>query len=499
MRNKLLSIMLSVTLIMTMTVSMGASVYAETAAESSGAGETAAAERNAGEVIDKTFAVDIPKGLSIISERVGKAVDPIDLSQYVSGGKAPYTYTKLSGPEWVKLSEEGVLSGTRPETEYAAENMTIRVSDSEGASQDIVILADDVLVAGDFIPAGVPNMEFYLTDIDGSKVSTLASDKPKIIFFFNTGCKRCRATVHDIKEFGMNLDEVDFIMSEASNGGVTEAQARKYYDECGIESSARCYDSVDVCWEYLRASGYIEDSTKKPIIVYISKDNKVKGYTWNYTNIYKCAQQALGITLETGEHEWTDVYGTDENGYAKAHRECKVCGLKGTRTIDIPVPEKTSFVYNGKYHSVLENADGYTVVGGRHKNAGDYKTVVYLDDSEGCTWSDGTRGSKVIRWSIAKAAQKPVITTSSKTFKRKNLKKKAAAFTLSVSGSYGKRTFSKLSGSPRLVLNRSTGKVTVRKGTAKGVYRMKVKVSAAATENRTAGVSAAKVITIKVK
>ena len=79
------SIMLSVTLIMTMTVSMGVSVYAETAAGSSGAGETASAERNAGDVSDKPFAVNIPKGLSIISERVGKAVDPIDLSQYVSG------------------------------------------------------------------------------------------------------------------------------------------------------------------------------------------------------------------------------------------------------------------------------------------------------------------------------------------------------------------------------------------------------------------------------
>lgn len=499
MRKKLLRIVLSVTLIMTMTVSMGASVYAETAAGSSGAGETASAERNAGDVSDKPFAVNIPKGLSIISERVGKAVDPIDLSQYVSGGKAPYTYTVLSGPKWVHLSKEGVLSGTRPDTEYAAENMTIRVADSEGASQDVVILVDDVLVAGDFIPAGVPNMEFYLTDIDGSKVSTLADGKPKIIFFFNTGCKRCRATVHDIREFGMDLDKVDFIMSEASNGGVTEAQARKYYDECGIESTARCYDSVDVCWEYLRACGYIEDSTKKPIIVYISADNKVMGYTWNYTNIYKCAQQALGITLETGEHVWTDISGTDENGYEKSHKECKVCGLKGTRTIDIPVPKKTGFEYNGKYQSILENADGYTVVGGRHRAAGDYKAVVYLDDSEGCMWSDGTRGNKVIRWSIAKASQNPAITTSVKTFKRKNLKKKAAAFTLNVSGAYGKKTFSKLSGSSRLVLSRSTGKVTVRKGAAKGVYRMKVKVSAAATENRKAGVSGAKVITVKVK
>ena len=363
MRNKLLSIMLSVTLILTVSASMGASVYAETAAEAPGAGESAAAERNVSEASEKPFAVELPNGLSIISERIGKAVDPIDLSQYVSGGKAPYTYKKLSGPDWVKLSDDGVLSGTRPNAEYAAENMEIRISDSEGASKDITILADDVLVASDFIPAGVPNMEFSLTDIDGSKVSTLASGKPKIIFFFNTGCKRCRATVHDIKEFGMNLDEVDFIMSEASNGGVTQAQARKYYDECGIESTARCYDSVDVCWEYLRACGYIEESTKKPIIVYISEDNEVVGYTWNYSSVYKCAQQAFGISLEPGEHHWT---GSTNSGLEVSELDCAVCGIHSDKkAVDLPKPASTELAYNGKAQSILKDTAYCTVKGAK--------------------------------------------------------------------------------------------------------------------------------------
>lgn len=497
MRKKLLRIALSVTLIMTMTVSMGASVSAETAAGSSGAGETASAERNAGDVSDKPFAVNIPNGLSIISERVGKAVDPIDLSQYVSGGKAPYMYTVLSGPGWVHLSDGGVLSGTRPGTEYPAEDMTIRISDSEGASQDITVLADDVLVASDFIRAGVPNMEFYLTDIDGSKVSTLAEGKPKIIFFFNTGCKRCRATVHDIIDFGMDTDKVDFIMAEASNGGVTEEKARKYYDECGIESKARCYNSVDVCWEYLRACGYIEESTKKPIIVYISEDNEVVGYTWNYSSVYKCAQQAFGISLEPGEHHWT---GSTDSGLEVSELDCAVCGIHSDKkAVDLPKPASTELAYNGKAQSILKDTAYCTVTGAKATAVGEYEAVVTLKENCEYSWCDGTTEAKRIKWSIKKGEQKPVIASVSKSYGRKALKKRAQSFSLKVSGAAGAKTFEKVSGSSRLVLNGSTGKVTVRKGTPKGTYKITVRVSCKATSGYEAAVSAQRTVTVRVR
>ena len=497
MRNKLLSIMLSVTLILTVSASMGASVYAETAAEAPGAGESAAAERDVSEASEKPFAVELPNGISIISERIGKPVDPIDLSQYVSGGKAPYTYKKLSGPDWVKLSDDGVLSGTRPNAEYAAENMEIRISDSEGASKDITILADDVLVASDFIPAGVPNMEFSLTDIDGSKVSTLASGKPKIIFFFNTGCKRCRATVHDIRDFGMDMDKVDFIMSEASNGGVTEAQARKYYDECGIKSTARCYNSVDVCWEYLRACGYIEESTKKPIIVYISEDNEVVGYTWNYSSVYKCAQQAFGISLEPGEHHWT---GSTNSGLEVSELDCAVCGIHSDKkAVDLPKPASTELAYNGKAQSILKDTAYCTVKGAKATAVGEYEAVVTLKENCEYTWCDGTTEAKRIKWSIRKGEQKPVVASASKSYRRSALKKRAQSFSLKVSGAAGAKTFEKVSGSSRLVLNGSTGKVTVRKGTPKGTYKMTVRVSCKATSGYEAAVSAQRTVTVIVR
>lgn len=351
----------------------------------------------------------------------------------------------------------------------------------------------------DLIYVDAKNTEQLLTDIDGNTVSTLADGKPKILFFFNTTCPRCKAVEETIKAHGLNTDEVDFVMAESSNGGVSEEVARKFFDDLGIDATSKCYDARDICWYYLRRCGYTDDSTKKPIIIYITEDNIIGGYTWNYTNIYKAAQ-AFGIKLETGDHQWEDYYGTyPETGAVKACSRCAVCEIETTRTIDIPVPAKNSFVYNGKSQYVLKNIPGYTVTNGCKKATGEYEAVITLKDTTGCQWSDGTTEPKTISWSITRGKQKPVISTGSKKYKRSTLRKKAKSFTLKVTGCEGKKTFTKTGGSTRLKLDKKTGKVTVKKGTRKGKYRIKVKVTAAATSNCYAGTSAVKTITVKVK
>lgn len=346
---------------------------------------------------------------------------------------------------------------------------------------------------------GLPNEEYFLTDINGGTVSTKANGKPKILFFFNTTCPRCKAVEEKILTYGMNLDNVDFIMAESSNGGITQSQAENFFATLGINSTSQCYGAKDVCWEYLRACGYTDETTKKPIIIYITADDVIGGYTWNYTNIYKAAQ-SFGITLETGEHVWEDAESVDpETGFVSSYKKCSVCELKGTRTVEIPKPSKTQFVYNGKKQCVLANTSGYTVVGGCETNVGEYKAVVYLDDSENCVWSDGKTGHKVIKWSIKKGTQKPAITTNSRTMKKTALKKKAQSFQLKVSGAEGKKSFAKVGGSSRIKVNQATGKVTVKKKTAKGTYRLKVKVAVEETSNYEAGESTVQTITIRVK
>ena len=61
----------------------------------------------------------------------------------------------------------------------------------------------------------------------------------------------------------------------------------------------------------------------------------------------------------------------------------------------------------------------------------------------------------------------------------------------------GKMTYAKVSGNKKIRINKTTGKVTVKKGLRKGTYRVKVKVRAAGDANYNA--SAWKRVTFKVK
>ena len=92
-----------------------------------------------------------------------------------------------------------------------------------------------------------------------------------------------------------------------------------------------------------------------------------------------------------------------------------------------------------------------------------------------------------------------MVVSASKSYRRSALKKRAQSFSLKVSGAAGAKTFEKVSGSSRLVLNGSTGKVTVRKGTPKGTYKMKVRVSCKATSGYEAAVSAQRTVTVIVR
>lgn len=344
-----------------------------------------------------------------------------------------------------------------------------------------------------------PNEEYFLTDIDGSQVSTKADGKAKILFFFNTTCPRCNEVESLIKTYGINSNKVDFIMAESSINGITEEQAKNFYDKCEIESAAQCYQTVDVCWKYLKSCGYSGDETKKPVVVYISADDEILGYSWSYTNIYTAAQ-VFGITLEKNGHQWEEVSTTvEEDGYASTYRRCAACRLERMHSVEPPVAGKTEFTYTGKAQTVLPNTSVYTVIDGSMTAAGEYEATLHLRDTSRYVWSDGDFRDKTVTWSITKASQKPVITTSKKSFKKSSLKSKAQSFTLGVTKAHGTKTFTKVSGSSRLSLSKTTGKVTVKKGTAKGTYTIKVKVSAAGTSNYKAGASATKTVKVTVK
>ena len=69
---------------------------------------------------------------------VGEAITPYSVADGVSGGFAPYTFSKASGPDWVKVSADGTVSGTPTKL---AENgdMVLRVTDDDGNIAEITV------------------------------------------------------------------------------------------------------------------------------------------------------------------------------------------------------------------------------------------------------------------------------------------------------------------------------------------------------------------------
>ncbi len=77
----------------------------------------------------------------------GVAITPFSVAVGASGGTAPYTFSKVSGPAWLAVAPDGTVSGT-PTAVGANENLVIRVTDSAGtpATADITLTVGNTAV-----------------------------------------------------------------------------------------------------------------------------------------------------------------------------------------------------------------------------------------------------------------------------------------------------------------------------------------------------------------
>ena len=89
------------------------------------------------------------------------------------------------------------------------------------------------------------------------------------------------------------------------------------------------------------------------------------------------------------------------------------------------------------------------------------------------------------------------VKASTKTVKYKKVKKAKRTFkAITVKKAKGTVTYTKKGGSKKLMVNKKTGKITVKKGTKRGIYKIKVKVKAAGTSKYLA---ASKIVTVTIK
>lgn len=168
---------------------------------------------------------------------------------------------------------------------------------------------------------------------------------------------------------------------------------------------------------------------------------------------------------------------------------------------DITVSGMKTVTYNGKARTftitvkdaaagTLTEGTDFTVSYTNNKNAGTAKIKV-------TGIGDNYIGSVTKTFKINKAAQKFTAKPKAKTVKAAKLKKKAQTVTkaITVKKAKGKVTYKKAGGSAKLTISKA-GKITVKKGTKKGTYKIKVTVKAAGNKNFKA---ASKKVTVKIR
>ncbi len=192
---------------------------------------------------------------------------------------------------------------------------------------------------------------------------------------------------------------------------------------------------------------------------------------------------------------------TDEGGIFTSYDEKNTNTILKATTYDLSKAKVT--VKNATYTGKALTPAVTVKVGDKTIDAANYKVAYKNNKSAGTATvtitaaGKSTYGTAKATFKIAKASQKIKASVKTKTVKYSKLKKASQLVkSISVSGTKGKVTYAKVSGSSKLTV-KSSGKIKVKKGTKKGTYTVKVKIKAAKTANYNA--ATAKTVTVKVK
>lgn len=204
-----------------------------------------------------------------------------------------------------------------------------------------------------------------------------------------------------------------------------------------------------------------------------------------YDSLAEKGQQTLTVTAEKGS-----------KGYAALKKAA--CTFK----LITVSKHKGSLTYtkasgSSKYATVNKSTGKITLA--KKTPAGTYTVKVTVKAAE---TEDYFAASKTVtvKITVTKAAQPMTVKTAAKNAAYTKLARGnvVIAGAVSVSGAQGKVTYAKTGGNAKITVNKSTGRITLKKGLKKGTYKVKIKVTAAGNANYKAG-SKTVTVTIKVK
>ena len=232
---------------------------------------------------------------------------------------------------------------------------------------------------------------------------------------------------------------------------------------------------------------------------------------WDSSNpgVAKVSGNGEVTALAAGEATITvrATNGTDDTGDDKT-ATCKVTVTEKPApkpTIKVTAPTGKTFTYNGKAKTGVASGAYYTLSGTvKATKAGNYtaKAALKTNADYTCKWADGTTAVKTVKWKINKANNPLVLKPKNAAVKYSKLKNKnltlAVTKVIKFTGKgKGKMTYAKISGSKKIIIKKTTGKVTVKKGLKKGKYKIRIRVKASGNANYKA--SAWKVVTVIIK
>ena len=198
-----------------------------------------------------------------------------------------------------------------------------------------------------------------------------------------------------------------------------------------------------------------------------------------------------GVKPVTHDTANTTLYAAFKSKYDISGSETEVTGLADVVYTGNPVSPKITVKYNG---IELKSRTDYICSFTNNTNAGTAEMTI--------TGFGDYTGQKIFTFEILKAENTLSVKPKTATVKYKKLKKKNQ--TLSIfkvlsftSGGQGTKSYAKVSGNKKITINKTTGKVTVKKKLKKGTYKVKVRVKAAGNTNYNP--SGWKTVTFKIK
>ena len=279
---------------------------------------------------------------------VGKAITSFSVAIGATGGEKPYTFSKVSGPDWISVASDGTVSGT-PNSVGTNDDLVICVTDKKSDTKKITLT-----VAKTFQD---PSTRIKISKI----VATSDTDS--------------------IPVYGGKVKDPKFTVKEGSPAYFKLFSTRKWLKKEGEK------------WNIYDGETFIEGIYRYSVQIRVDGDA-------GKTHVL----DRDGFTVIVDGKKWADnEKPITDDGYSFGSAESiEYIVSKTSQEIAIDIPKANqNLVYTGSTQTGVNEGTGYTLTNNTGTNAGTYTAKATLE--AGYKWRDGSKDVKEISFEIKKA------------------------------------------------------------------------------------------------